>query len=361
MPSTEQDAAAGHHRADGRWSDVLVEVKPGVHGFRNLHAALLQLAVYVGEHPAVRGLLVLVEPRIAEARLREEVASVTRVLREDVRDRVSLAVARDGRIDGIPDRLGDEFRAWLDELVRRETGRTGLRLKRADAFSVVLQLLVNRWLEGAGPVTTAWLMSATGFSYPTVARALGRLSGVVQRGSDRSVELSRFPRDEWARFVAGAAEFRSTVCFVDASGQARSADALFDRVRRLRRQDIAVGGIIGARHHHPGLDLVGSPRLDLSVHRPDDRLDVAFVQQLDPALQPQAHAQPGESRRPAALAVHCVRRSESLFTRDSDGVAWADPVECLLDLYEARLDQQAEDFVQHFAAERQRRLGELRP
>lgn len=45
-----------------------------------------------------------------------------------------------------------------------------------------------------------------------------------------------------------------------------------------------------------------------------------------------------------------MRRRESLFARGTDGVNWADAAQCLLDLHEARLFAQAEEFVQHFDA-----------
>ena len=344
-------------RVDGRWGDILVEVKTEIHGLRNFHAALMQLALQMGDDPTVQGLLVLVDPRISDGRLRQEVALGTRILREDVRDRISLAIARSGSIDGLPDGLGEEFRAWLGELIRRESRAPGLHLKRADAFSIVLELLVNRWFDGTGPVTTAWLMSAGGHSYPTVAKALDRLASVVHRGSDRSVELSRFPREEWSRLVARAEEIRSTMWFVDASGQPRSAEILLERLKRLRRNDIAVGGVAGARHHYERLDLVGTPRLDLSVHCPENALDLTFIEDLDPALERQTK----QAGHPASLVVHCVRRRESLFARDADGFAWADRVECLLDLHEARLEHQAEEFVQFFAGRRGHAIGGGRP
>ncbi len=34
-----------------------------------------------------------------------------------------------------------------------------------------------------------------------------------------------------------------------------------------------------------------------------------------------------------------------MYIVDPGGVTWADPVECLLDLYEARLDSQAFEFL----------------
>jgi hypothetical protein len=46
----------------------------------------------------------------------------------------------------------------------------------------------------------------------------------------------------------------------------RSPEVLLQRLSELNRSDIAVGGVLGARHYFPGLDLVGTPRLDLVVH-----------------------------------------------------------------------------------------------
>ena len=49
-----------------------------------------------------------------------------------------------------------------------------------------------------------------------------------------------------------------------------------------------------------------------------------------------------EERDYAAVpVVHPVCRQMSFFQPESNGAQWADPVECLLDLHEARLESQA--------------------
>jgi hypothetical protein len=88
---------------------------------------------------------------------------------------------------------------------------------------------------------------------------------------------------------------------------------------------------------------VGDPRLDLSVHCPENRLDLDFVKQLDPALNRSADA-----RQPASLVIHVVRRADPLFEVDTTGVNWADPVECLLDLQEMHLEPQTLEFLRSF-------------
>ena len=46
------------------------------------------------------------------------------------------------------------------------------RTSRGDAPFVVLKILLHHWLSDGRPVTTDWLAKTTGYSYPTVARAL---------------------------------------------------------------------------------------------------------------------------------------------------------------------------------------------
>ena len=162
------------------------------------------------------------------------------------------------------------------------------------------------------------------------------------------MELKSFPRGEWARLLAVSDQVRSTACFVDTSGQPRSLERLMRQLQELKRADIAVGGVYGAKHYHPELDLVGSPRLDLTMHCPHEMRDLSFVKRLDPGLE--TIEGPG---KPARLVVHVLRRKESFFKRGADGSLLADPVECLLDLHEARLEPQALEFLNMLIARRE--------
>ncbi len=340
LPSdrTKTDRGA---RPDGRWRDVRVEVKPRTHSFRNVRASLLELAYRLADEPESRGLLVLANSRITEERLKNELHRVKKTLRPDVIRRLAVVIEQNHGYVGIPPDLGDDFRVWLDDLVRKET-RAG---KPRQSYFAVLEVLLHQWLLGKGPMTTDWIMKTIGCSYPTVAGALRRLDHALIRHSDRRVELRHFPREDWARLVAMSDETRSTTRFADRSGQKRSPEALLRRLTTLTRADLAVGGVVGARHYHPDLDLVGTPRLDLSLHCPAKRVDWRFVERLDPALEKTERRD-----EPAALAVHLVRREVSLFQPGKGGLQWADPVECLLDLHEARLDAQAKEFLHHFSS-----------
>jgi hypothetical protein len=167
----------------------------------------------------------------------------------------------------------------------------------------------------------------------------------ITRRPDRRLELREFPRQEWSRLLMISDEARSTMRFADRAGQPRSTSSLAERLQELRPRGVAIGGVLGARHFHPEFDLMGLPRLDVSVHVPERQADVAFVRRLDPALD--ATSDPAE---PARLVVHFVRHREPLFEPEPGALPWADPAECLLDLHEARLEPQAAEFVRALPA-----------
>ena len=81
----------------------------------------------------------------------------------------------------------------------------------------------------------------------------------------------------------------------------------------------------------------GDPRLDISMHCPGDRMDPNFVEKLDPALKREE-----DPTAPASLVIHAIRRKEAYFTKCDEGLSIADPVECMLDLHELRLEPQAD-------------------
>lgn len=60
---------------------------------------------------------------------------------------------------------------------------------------------------------------------------------------------------------------------------------------------------------------------------------------LDPALKP---AERGE---PPLVVIHSLYRPVSFFTKDGKETPYADEIECLLDLHEARLESLALEFL----------------
>lgn len=332
--------------------NIVVSVSRGA-DVRMLRTALMELSYKLAEQsPETKGLLVLVASKITPERLRKEWQSAQRVLRPDVMNRLSVVLHHHGHLSGLP---ADPDAAILQriESLTRESRAPGTPIRRIDPNHEILKILVHRWLLGLGPISMLHLGRIAGYSFPTVAAAVRRLANSVARSTARGVELAGFPYDAWARMVAVAESARSTVRFTDRSGQRRSPESLLRRFRNLPATDaavvadIAVGGAFGARHHFADLDLVGTPRLDLTIHAPAERMDLSFIKQLDPALE--ITTDPSEFSN---VTTHVIRRRESFFDTGADGVRWADPVECLLDLHEMKLEPQAREFLDALIARR---------
>lgn len=316
------------------------ELKMDMRNIRNLRASLMGLAVRLSSEPNKKGYLVLVDPKISFPRLESEWKSTSTVLSADVSSRLSILIYKDQKYRGIPKAPSEIAQKAASKLISDEE-MGGIQLPRPDYFFVVLKILLRQWFLGGEPVATKWLMEKAGCSYPTVAGVLDRLGGVIERHSYKRIKLGRFPKEAWVQMLAVSDRARRTMRFVDASGQPRSPDSLIRRLNKLDHTGIAIGGAPGARYWYPELDLVGTPRLDLSVHCPRNRLDLTFVHNLDPALK-----NIEDRNRPASLVVHAVRRNISMFREDKSGAAsWADPVECLMDLYEMHLQKQVNEFI----------------
>ena len=332
---------------DGQWRDIGVEVKRVTHGFRNLRASLLGLAYWLADRPENRALLLLLDSRITEKRLQEERELASRVISPEIMSRLIIASGGGGRYVGLPQDLGDDFHAWLDRLLSKESPKC----KSRDSYYAILQILLHEWLLGKAPLTRRALGSMAGCSYPTVAAALHRLGPYLGQRSSRGVELTHFPGNEWERMLAVSDRIRETTRFAVVSGESRSPEAHLRRLAQMGAENVAIGGVLGARHYYSDLDLVGTPRLDLSLHCPGKRTGLEFIQKLDPALRRVESALDA-----ASVVVHIVRRAEAFFVPRDGGLQWADPVECLLDLHEAHLELQAKEFLGALEVQRARRL-----
>ncbi len=342
--------------------DTLIEVKRETDAVSTIRSALLKLAYAITDRgQTTRGILLVIDPKITDERLDEEEKYAKKVLEPGITKRLGIVVYQDGELRGCPEGMTIEVRRELGRLAGAELAQKVIKIHSGAAFYEIFKILVHQWLLDKGPMTAVWLANTAGCTYPTVATALQRLGSTIKRHSDRRIELAHFPREEWAQLVAVSNQARSTVRFADRSGQPRSPESLrrrmtdrylaairapspeslLGRVPKLEHSDIAVGGVFGAKHYYPSLDLTSSPRLDLTIH--GNRIDWGFVERLDPALK---RAQ--DPSEPANLVVHFLRRHDSLFDKADDGVNWADPVECLLDLHEMRLEPQAREFLNSF-------------
>jgi hypothetical protein len=378
VPELQYDVYLPHlgSHPDAVWGQTLFEVKPEARADR-FHGSLMLSAQALATESQRRAVFILDEPAFSIEWLTEEWKILEAVFRPEIFARLAIVVRR----EGVPDRVFGSLlageREQLDAVVQHVRGMmaTARRRRRpTEAFFDILRVLLVHWCRRSGPLTSKQLGEETGFTYPTIAAALERLEPWLRRHSDRRVELHSFPRDAWFQLVAQAERERGSEGYVVRGGRARSVDALLVRLQDLQREDIAVSGVAGARHHHPGLDLVGTPRLDLILHSarpetPSERAEhgpaPAFLRRLDPALQRAAR---GESPH---VVLHRLYRPQSFFAKEESAssvrevspaqafgspgqsfagpfpLVWADPIECLLDLHEARLEPQAQEFLEH--------------
>lgn len=338
MRSNEVDAEIGNR---------LIEVKIGKASSRNLRAGLLQLAYALEAHPTKVGYLLLSDADITEQRIQKEWQLAANVLRSDIAQRLTLAMEKDGRLGGVLRSIDLDTKQVLLDVLSEERIRSGSRISRSDASFVVLKILLHRWFTRGDAVTSEWLGETCGYSYPTIASALEKLGSAVERDSSRKVRLRGFPQEEYLRLVAMSDRARATERYADTSGQERSPEKHLKRLASLGIKGVGVGGVLGARHYFDDLDIVGVPRLDISVHARDLGTAPDFIHRLDPALKKIT-----DPREPASLVVHHIYHARPLFETRDDGLHWADPVECLLDLHEARLEMQAKQFLDYLRRKR---------
>lgn len=337
---TDQNKPGESYRPDWEAKGIWLEIKTHPQAIRTIRDGLLQLAYAISERPDLKAYLFLIEPSISEMRLREEWDKAEKTFRPEIIKKLIIFICKEGRFIGIPSNPSPELCEDLELIRQDEFSHVGIRLPSPVYNSEIIKILICRWFMKQGPMTLNWIGEAAGCAYRTVAGTLESLGNAILRHSDRSVELRFFPKDAWIQLLATSAKSRMTMKYADSSGQPRSPDSLIRRLKKLQRSDIAVGGILGARHYYPEIDMIGTPRLDLAIHCPDKYADISFVEQLDPALKKEDNPEV-----PPALVLHFIRRKENIFEKSFDFLPWADPVECLLDLHEMKLEPQALDFL----------------
>lgn len=313
--------------------EPLIQIKQHVDSTRDLRAEVLTLAIRAQDAARSPLRLVILNSRMSATRLRSEWEACIGVLDGDVRAKLRLsAVAAGGERVVFPE--GDAGPVGF-------TSPSVARVKRVDRSMEVLKILLYRWLFRLGSLPVQDLQQRTGLTYPTVAKQLLTLGASVARSSNRSVALQSFPQTPWSELLVMAPRLRQTMMYTDTSGRPPDIAYLSRRLAGLRAESVVVGGVLGARHHHPGIDMVGVPRLDLCVHAPDGRMNTEFIPALDPALALTPH--PHE----AHVVVHAIHRSSFSPVGTPDAGGWADPVEVLMDLHDLRLFEQADALIHH--------------
>jgi hypothetical protein len=319
---------------------MTVQVTVGMRTARDLRSMLLDAAYALtgSEQKAFLGLLF--KSRFSSRRLRQEMAQFQAVVREDVGQRVHL-LALESPSD-LRHALPSSLHALeLDELQIRVAEALSGKPKTSSREAVV-GVLLHRWINQLAPVKVPELAALSGASTPTVYAALTALDpACLQRDEDRRLSLSGFSATAWQRWLTTSTD-SPRAKFTDRSGSPRSPDKLARQLLKLGRQDVAIGGVLGAKHHFPGLDITAAPYLDVVVHG-TQHTDLSFIGQLDPGL-----VRDDSAAAHGHVIVHFVNRPHSLFEM-AEGAVWANVLDCLVNLWDADLTHQVEHLINHIA------------
>ena len=326
--------------SDFVWQNWHVCVKSGIFTVRDLRSILVGAAYDLKLTPENRCLCVLAGSKFTSARLESELQAFKDIICPQIAGQIYLALFdRDEGFVSFPEDECDIPQNELRQFIQEQVALTGKRSPGATR-SAVLNLLALQWFNRGEPQTTEALCQASGASYPTVFNTIKQLEAenLIARQSDRRVSLKRFPENLWRRWVVDG-EARKSIRFSDRSGQPRTPEDLAERLQRLNLANVAIGGVIGAKHYYPKLDITGSPRLDLVLHG-GVKSDLDFIKKMDPAL-----GRMNSLVEPANVVVHFLPRAESMFIKDPNGFVLADPIECLANLYQGGLDYQGKDML----------------
>jgi hypothetical protein len=330
---------------DARWGNYLVQTQR-TDSLRDIRSALLEAAYGLKDQsdPHIQHVCVLYASRVSPSRMAKEWEQFSQVVDPSLVRRIHMLNLQKGQEFESPN-LDREFLQWVRLWVLKQAVKES---PRGVTQRTVFAHLVRSWLNGVEPETIKSVQEATLLSYPTVAKVLDSLEaqGALLRTSDRRVGLTMFPWSEWRRWAVAGASKRTTLRFIDPTGLPVSPERMIKRLRASAYSHVAVSGILGAKHYLPELDIRGDIRLDLVASQSMDAFDLD-ISDIDPALvmTDQLNAKP-------ALVVHFPeKRRDDYFDRDGT-TNWADPIDCLADLYELRLDAQAEEMLNHLIAAR---------
>lgn len=354
MNDHHPDAHPLAHAAAGRWKSasghILVEIKK-TSSVRDVRGVFLALAYRIKEEPREsKAVCVLVETRLSDKRLQEELGQFRQVIHPDLANRIHFLVGKGDAqrnmlaFSGSMEDAPGEFHDWLAERVAHE--RLQGHGAQLPSRQIVVAALARMRLWNSSPVTVKHLQEVCGVSYPTVAAVLKDLAnqGWLEDSGERGVRLRHLTAGEWLELARDHARQRKVHVFTDPTGQS-SPEQLARRLDRLREsgklpQSVRIGGVIGATRHFPALDITAAARLDLCVE--GDPAHVAAM--LDAGLRPKSKP---EER--VALAIHVTRDPWAATGPGSNksNEPWASELECLSDLIETGFIREATEMAQY--------------
>ncbi|WP_197034987.1 hypothetical protein [Herbaspirillum sp. RV1423] len=203
----------------------------------------------------------------------------------------------------------------------------------------VLAYFLQRHLQSLPGVSISTIAADTKASLPTIYKVLNTYDHCIEKDpEDKTLRLHYFAQSDWLHWIQRTNQL-SSAYFIDRSGAPRSANRLAKELARLQRDDLAVGGLMGALHHLPTLDATNSPQLDILVHG-TRRTDLSFITEIDPGLE----RYKGRTEM-AHVVVHFIDRPASLFVYQ-DGQNWGALPDCIANMQKAGLTHQVNDALQ---------------
>jgi hypothetical protein len=200
----------------------------------------------------------------------------------------------------------------------------------------VVAYLLQRHLQAQPGVSISTIAAQTKASLPTIYKVLNTYEHCIDKNpEDKTLRLRFFAQNDWLYWIQRTNQL-SSAYFIDHSGSPRSGTRLAKELARLQREDLAIGGLVGALHHLPALDATSSPQLDILVHG-TRRADLSFITEMDPGL---ARFE-GRSEM-AHVVVHFIDRPAPLFEY-RDGQNWGALPDCIANMHKAGLTHQVND------------------
>lgn len=239
---------------------------------RDLRALVLEAAVTAKHSYPVE--VVLITPKISKRTIEAAWEEITSVLHPAVAAKIRYTLSHDTR-EGL-------------YVLPTQHPLSSLRIERPNYTFEVLRIIANANLSRSGGLSIMRITELVGCSESPVRRALkildeaGLVRGYACDVASLTLELlgrvGALPQTVRIRFKQGAMPW--------------STLELFERARKavLRHSawsDMAVSGAIAAAHEWPSLDLMGAPRLDLSVRtlRHAQMIDLLPLEALSSALE----------------------------------------------------------------------------
>ncbi|MDH5822514.1 hypothetical protein QFW77_05855 [Luteimonas sp. RD2P54] len=308
---------------------------------RELRAETLDLAARIAGTSAA-GRMTVVDPVISAAAIQEEWDRLLPALAPKVRARMTLSIEQGG--EGAAEK----------QIGAGESGL--LPLERPNYRFEVLRLLLGASLEGDGPQsangiaahlgdTQVGLVETLGASATPVRSALVALRNASLIRSLRWLEIA--PETLSMEQLSRLGALPQTLRFrFERGARIKSPAELAERVMPLLGANgpkswkpFSLSGTPVASKDAPGLDLLGTPRLDLVAHAPRGNkvFDASVMRMLDDGLEPEPNV-----LAPAPVVVTLVRAG-TRFDRGAeiDHARCAHPCDVFLSLLDLGLREQA--------------------